>query len=141
MRRSDKWIAGGWALLGATLTVGAAAVITTAQAQDQGQPPAPGQGQPGGGGFGQGGGGGFGGGMRFGGGGAPVITATERFVYVLRGNTLYQFDANGLRLLAQADLPAMAGGGRNLGGAGDGAGGAGTRRRNRTGGDTAPQQQ
>ena len=74
-----------------------------------------GQGGPGGGGFpgGQGGpGGGFGGGqgggmMRgmMGGGMQPVVTATERYVYVLRGDTLFQYSAEGLKLVAKATLP------------------------------------
>ena len=75
-----------------------------------------GQGGPGGGGFGGGqggpGGGGFGGGqgggmMRgmMGGGMQPVVTATERYVYVLRGDTLFQYSAEGLKLVAKATLP------------------------------------
>lgn len=124
MRRSDRGIAAGWALLGATLTVGAAAMITAAQAQGEPPPPAPppaapnaprpgggfGGGGFGGGGQGQPGGPGFPGGpgvgpMRGFGMGAPVMTATDRFVYVLRGNTLYQFSVDGLRLVNQAQLP------------------------------------
>ena len=71
-----------------------------------------GQGGPGGGGFGGPGGGGFpggqGGGMMrgmMGGGMQPVVTATERYVYVLRGDTLYQYSAEGLKLIAKATLP------------------------------------
>lgn len=74
-----------------------------------------GQGGPGGGGFGgpgggfPGGQGGFGGGgmMRgmMGGGMQPVVTATERYVYVLRGDTLFQYSAEGLKLIAKATLP------------------------------------
>ena len=71
-----------------------------------------GQGGPGGGGFGGGqgglGGGGFGGGMMrgmMGGGMQPVVTATERYVYVLRGDTLFQYSAEGLKLVAKATLP------------------------------------
>ena len=139
MPRSDRWVAAGGALLGATLMVGAAAMITTAQAQDDAPPPppprpAPQPGQPGGG-FQPGGpgfGGGFGGGIpRPGFGAAPVMTATERFVYVLRGNTLYQFDANGLRLVAQTELPLPAG--MTPGGEGVGPGG-----RRRGGNRTTP---
>ena len=66
-----------------------------------------GQGGPGGGfGGGQGGpGGGFGGGMRMGGGAQPVVTATDKYVYVLRGETLFQYAAEGLKLVAKAQLP------------------------------------
>ena len=96
-----------------------------------------GQGGPGGGGFpgGQGGpgGGGFpggqGGGMMRGmmggmmGGMQPVVTATERYVYVLRGDTLFQYSAEGLKLVAKATLPQdenrqRPGGGGGFGGPG-----------------------
>jgi hypothetical protein len=51
-----------------------------------------------------------------------VVTATDRYVFVLRGDTLYKFDAGNLRLLAQAQVPAS---GMNSGGAGaSGASGA-----------------
>jgi len=66
-----------------------------------------GQGGPGGGGF-PGGQGGPGGGMMrgmMGGGMQPVVTATERYVYVLRGDTLFQYSAEGLKLIAKATLP------------------------------------
>lgn len=66
-----------------------------------------GQGGPGGGGF-LGGQGGLGGGMMrgmMGGGMQPVVTATERYVYVLRGDTLFQYSAEGLKLIAKATLP------------------------------------
>ena len=66
-----------------------------------------GQGGPGGGGF-PGGQGGQGGGMMrgmMGGGMQPVVTATERYVYVLRGDTLFQYSAEGLKLVAKATLP------------------------------------
>ncbi len=70
--------------------------------------PGGGFGGPGGGGF-PGGQGGFGGGgmMRgmMGGGMQPVVTATERYVYVLRGDTLFQYSAEGLKLIAKATLP------------------------------------
>ena len=65
-------------------------------------------GGPGGGGF-PGGQGGFGGGGMIrgmmGGGMQPVVTATERYVYVLRGDTLFQYSAEGLKLIAKATLP------------------------------------
>ena len=35
----------------------------------------------------------------------PILTATDKYVYVLRGETLYQFSADGLRLLAKSELP------------------------------------
>lgn len=38
--------------------------------------------------------------------GAPTMTATATTVYVLRGNTLFAFDANTLRLKARTELPA-----------------------------------
>lgn len=63
-----------------------------------------GQGGPGGGGFGGGQGGGMMRGM-MGGGMQPVVTATERYVYVLRGDTLFQYSAEGLKLVAKATLP------------------------------------
>ena len=62
-----------------------------------------GQGQSGGQGMQGGGGGGMGLMM------PSVVTATDRFVFVLRGNTLYQYDINGLLLLAQAQSPATGG--------------------------------
>jgi hypothetical protein len=40
-----------------------------------------------------------------GGGMQPVVTATERYVYVLRGDTLFQYSAEGLKLIAKATLP------------------------------------
>ena len=39
------------------------------------------------------------------GGGPAQMTATATNVYILRGNTLYSFDARTLKLIAQADLP------------------------------------
>jgi len=129
----NKQIIAGVAL-GAFVATGLGTVYTAAKAQtsnvavQQGQPGQQGgrpgfggQGGPGGGGFpgGQGGpgGGGFGGGqggpgggggmMRgmMGGGMQPVVTATERYVYVLRGDTLFQYSAEGLKLVAKATLP------------------------------------
>jgi hypothetical protein len=94
----------------------------------------------GGGGFGGGPGGGPGGpgdpggrGGRFGpgmmggagmmgGGGGASMTATSTAVYVLRGNTLYSFDARTLRPIAKADLPMPEG--RPGGGPGGRPGGA-----------------
>ena len=121
MQRNNKWLATGGAVLGATLAVGAMAVMTTAKAQDdpgrqspegrqrdQGRQRYPGRpgdfvrprdpGPPGG----------FGGPMMRGGGfgGAPVITANERYVFILRGNTIYKLDVVSLRVLAQSELPA-----------------------------------
>jgi hypothetical protein len=120
----NKQIIAGVAL-GAFVATGLGTVYTAAKAQtpnvavQQGQPGQQGgrpgfggQGGPGGGGFpgGQGGpgGGGFGGGMMrgmMGGGMQPVVTATERYVYVLRGDTLFQYSAEGLKLVAKATLP------------------------------------
>lgn len=59
----------------------------------------------------------------------PVVTATDRCVFVLRGGTLYQFDVNGLRLLAQTQLPAGQGGAAIGGGFGRGGGRGGAGRR------------
>jgi hypothetical protein len=35
----------------------------------------------------------------------PTMTATDKHVYILRGDTLYQFSADGLKLLGKAELP------------------------------------
>jgi hypothetical protein len=35
----------------------------------------------------------------------PTMTATDKYVYVLRGDTLYQFSTDGLKLLAKSELP------------------------------------
>lgn len=108
----NKQIIAGVAL-GAFVATGLGTVYTAAKAQTpnvQGQPGQQG-GRPGFGGQG-GPGGGFGGGqgggmMRgmMGGGMQPVVTATERYVYVLRGDTLFQYSAEGLKLVAKATLP------------------------------------
>jgi hypothetical protein len=72
-----------------------------------------------------------------------VVTATDRYVFVLRGNTLFQFDVNGLRLLAQTQLPGGGGqggggaGGSGQGGTGSGAGGSGTGTGTSSGGGTS----
>lgn len=39
------------------------------------------------------------------GGGGTVLAATDKFVYVVRGDTLYQFDADRLALVKQATIP------------------------------------
>lgn len=78
-----------------------------------------GQGGPGGFGGPPGGGQGFGGpgGQGFGPGGqgrgmgmmgmgpAPSITATDKYVYILRGDQLLQYSADGLKLVAKTTLP------------------------------------
>jgi hypothetical protein len=61
-------------------------------------------------------------GMRMGGGGGSVA-ASGNFVYVLSGNTLYQFSADGLKLVAKTTLP-------NVRGGEDGSAGRGGGRRN-----------
>ena len=33
------------------------------------------------------------------------MVANDKFVYVLRGNTLYQFSTDGLKLVSKAELP------------------------------------
>lgn len=124
----------GYTALGIGLTLGAAATMEWASAQttkkavgiqvarqepqppgDPGQPPFPGggpggQGFPGGPGSGApgypGAGQGFRGmGMGMMGGGPATVTATEKYVYVLRGDTLYQYSVDGLKLTAKATLP------------------------------------
>ena len=35
----------------------------------------------------------------------PTMTATDKYVYILRDDTLYQFSADGLKLLGKAELP------------------------------------
>ena len=65
---------------------------------------------------------GQGGGMRMGGGGSASVAATERYVYVLRGDVLMQFSADGLKLVAKTTLPAVERGGVD-GSAGRGGGG------------------
>ena len=47
---------------------------------------------------------GQGGGMRAGGGGSSVA-ASGNYVYVVSGNTLYQFSVDGLKLVAKTTLP------------------------------------
>lgn len=133
MAMTTKQIVLGSMAAGSLLTLGVAGTIATVQAKDPaplaqerpgqgGFPVGPQGGFPGGpggqGGFpgGQGGpggpggfpGGGFGqGGMRMMGmGGAPAtVTATEKYVYVLRGDTLMQFSVDGLKLVAKTTLP------------------------------------
>ena len=39
--------------------------------------------------------------------GSAAICATEKYVYVVRGNTLYQFESNGLKLIAKTSLEEM----------------------------------
>ena len=45
------------------------------------------------------------GGMRMGGGGS--VAASGNYVYVLSGNTLYQFSVDGLKLVAKTTLPTV----------------------------------
>jgi hypothetical protein len=132
-----RWL--GLVLGAGALGIGIATISHQALAQgNQPRRPEdrPGAGQPGfppgegeGGGFGgRFGGGGFGGPMRPGmgmmgmmGGGASM-TANQNTVYVLRGNQLLAFDANSLKLKAQAELPMPhpPGGGGGFGGGGFG---------------------
>lgn len=63
------------------------------------------------------------GGMRAGGGGASVA-ASGNFVYVVSGNTLYQFSVDGLKLVTKATLPTTS---RGEGGGNGGGGGRGNR--------------
>ena len=64
---------------------------------------------------------GQGGGMRAGGGGSSVA-ASGNYVYVVSGNTLYQFSVDGLKLVAKTTLPTVDRGGVD-GSAGRGQGG------------------
>jgi hypothetical protein len=99
----------GGAIGGIVIALSGVYVLEHAQAQNgQGGFPRPGQG-----GFGRPGGGQQGGGfpggppLMMGGGGGTTMTATDKYVYVLRGNTLYQFAAEGLRMVGKAELPRM----------------------------------
>ena len=58
---------------------------------------------------------GQGGGMRAGGGGSSVA-ASGNYVYVVSGNTLYQFSVDGLKLVAKTILPTAERGGGQGGG-------------------------
>ncbi len=58
---------------------------------------------------------GQGGGMRAGGGGSSVA-ASGNYVYVVSGNTLYQFSVDGLKLVAKTTLPTVERGGGQGGG-------------------------
>ncbi|WP_309710817.1 hypothetical protein [Armatimonas sp.] len=84
-----------------------------------------GQGGPpgGGGGFGGPGGGqgrpgGMGGMMGMMGGGGASIAATDKYVYILRGDQLLQYSVDGLKLTAKATLPRPEGGPGGPGGPG-----------------------
>ena len=50
------------------------------------------------------------GGMRTGGGNGGSVAASGNFVYVLSGNTLYQFSVDGLKLVTKTTLPNVRGG-------------------------------
>ena len=89
----------GLKTMSGTLVAGAALFAAgfswTGPAQAQDRPPmgqGPGTGGPGSPGM-----------MRIG--PPPVMTASEKYVYILRGETLYQFSADGLKLLARSELP------------------------------------
>lgn len=62
---------------------------------------------------------GQGGGMRVGGGGSSVA-ASGNYVYVVSGNTLYQFSVDGLKLVAKTTLPTVRGGEDGSSGRGQG---------------------
>lgn len=57
-----------------------------------------------------------------GGAGNASVAASDRYVYVLRGSTLYQYSADGLKFVAKAELPAADARG-GVDGAGRGQGG------------------
>ena len=141
---------GAWMAVGSALTICAAATMQHAQAQRQGGQGGGFGGQGGGqggfggqgggfpGGGGQGGfpggpggqGGGFPGGgpmgMMRGPGGGASLTATDKYVYVLQGNMLYQYSVEGLKLTAKVQLPQQQGGPGGPGGfPGGGPGGPG----------------
>lgn len=54
---------------------------------------------------------GQGGGAR--GGGSASVAASGNYVYVVSGNTLFQFSVDGLKLVAKTTLPAVQRGGEN----------------------------
>jgi hypothetical protein len=58
---------------------------------------------------------GQGGGMRAGG-GSSSVAASGNYVYVVSGNTLYQFSVDGLKLVAKTTLPTAERGGGQGGG-------------------------
>ena len=61
------------------------------------------------------------GGMRVGG-GSGSVAASGNYVYVLSGNTLYQFSVDGLKLVAKTTLPTVRGGEDGSFGRGQGGG-------------------
>jgi hypothetical protein len=65
---------------------------------------------------------GQGGGMRAGGVGGASVAASGNYVYVVSGNTLYQFSVEGLKLVTKTTLPTVNRGGVD-GSAGRGQGG------------------
>lgn len=98
---TNKILMAGWATVGALVALSIGAIIATARAQETPLPPMPGSDVRTASGAG-----------RLGpmSGGASVA-ATEKYVYVVRGGTLYQYRAEGgLRLQAQTHLPAPAAG-------------------------------
>lgn len=116
-------------LVCALLVLGTAVAVSLAQ-QGGGGAGGPGMGGMGGG-PGMGGPGMMGGGMGMRGGPPQntALVATEKYLFIVRGNTVYQMDVNTLELLRQKDLPqpprpAADGAGAGRGGAaqpGDGA--------------------
>src|SRR4051794_2396367 len=99
-----------WGMVTAAGALWALALGPAALAQQPGQPgqpgPPPGQPSPGGpGGMLQGIMGALSGLMAGGGGGGPQVAATDRFVYVLRGDQLFSFDASSLKQTGQTMLP------------------------------------
>lgn len=59
------------------------------------------------------------------GGGSGSVAASEKYVYVLQGGTLYQYSADGLRVTGQTRVPTNNNAGE--GGRGEGGGGRGNR--------------
>lgn len=55
--------------------------------------------------------------------GSSSVAASDRYVYVLRGNTLFQYSADGLKLVAKTELPPAEARGGVDGSAGRGQGG------------------
>ena len=72
---------------------------------------------------------GQGGGMMRMGGSSSSVAASGNYVYVVSGNTLYQFSVDGLKLVAKTTLPTASRGESGGQGAGRGEGG-GNRRNN-----------
>ena len=112
-------------LLGTVLVLGAAVAVALAQPGEQGGAPGGGGGAGGPGMPGMGGGPGMMGGpfmgMRGGPPGSVAVTATDKYLFIVRGNTVFQLDVNTLEILKQKELPEPERGGPDRQGMGGGA--------------------